>query len=94
MRVTSTSYFAEYVGAFFFILTIFVSMGNPLVIGGALALVIYLTADVSGGHVNPAVSVATLLDGAIKPMELLGYVVAQIAGGASAFYAYRALRRA
>jgi glycerol uptake facilitator-like aquaporin len=38
--------------------------------------------------------VATLLDGAIKPMELLGYVVAQIAGGASAFYAYRALRRA
>ena len=50
MRVTATSYFAEYIGAFFFILAIFVSMGNPLVIGAALALVIYLTADVSGGR--------------------------------------------
>ena len=40
MRVTATSYFAEYVGTFFFILAIFVSMGNPLVIGAALALVI------------------------------------------------------
>jgi hypothetical protein len=36
--------------------------------------------------------VATFLDGAIKPMELLGYAAAQIAGGASAFYAYRALK--
>jgi len=93
MRVTATSYLAEYVGAFFFILVIFVSMGNPLVIGAALALVIYLTADVSGGHVNPAVSVATLLDGALKPMELLGYATAQIAGGASAYYAYKTLKR-
>ena len=94
MRVTAASYIAEFIGTFFFILSIFVSAGQPLVIGGALALVIFLIAGVSGGHVNPAVSVATLLDGAIKPMELLGYVVAQIAGGASAFYAYRALRRA
>ena len=94
MRVTATSYFAEYVGTFFFILAIFVSMGNPLVIGAALALTIYLTADVSGGHVNPAVSVATFLDGALKPMELLGYAAVQIAGGASAYYAYKTLKRA
>jgi glycerol uptake facilitator-like aquaporin len=92
MRVTPTSYFAEYVGAFFFILAIFVSMGNPLVIGGALALVIYLIADVSGGHVNPAVSVAMTLNGGIKPMELLGYAAAQVAGGASAYYAFKALK--
>jgi len=94
MRVTPTSYFAEYVGAFFFILAIFVSMGNPLVIGGALALVIYLIADVSGGHVNPAVSVAMTLSGGIKPMELLGYAAAQVAGGASAYYAFKALKGA
>jgi aquaporin Z len=92
MRVTSTSYFAEYVGTFFFILVIFVSMGNPLVIGAALALVIYLTGDVSGGHVNPAVSLATFLDGAVKPLELVGYAAAQLAGGASAYYAYKALK--
>jgi len=91
MRVTTTSYVAEYLGAFFFILSIFASGGNPLVIGGALALVIYLIAGVSGGHVNPAVSVAMLMNGDLKSMELLGYIVAQVAGGASAYYAYRTL---
>jgi aquaporin Z len=92
MKVTTTSYVAEYVGAFFFILTIFVSGGNPLIIGGALALVIYLIAGVSGGHVNPAVSLAMLLNQSINNLEFLGYAAAQLAGGASAYYAYRALR--
>jgi aquaporin Z len=92
MKVTTTSYAAEYVGAFFFILSIFVSGGNPLVIGGALALVIYLIAGVSGGHVNPAVSLAMMMNQSINTMEFVGYVVAQLAGGASAYYAYRALK--
>ena len=91
MRITTTSYVAEYLGAFFFILSIFASGGNPLVIGAALALVIYLIAAVSGGHVNPAVSVAMLLNGDLKSTELLGYIVAQVAGGASAYYAFKTL---
>jgi aquaporin Z len=92
MKVTTTSYAAEYVGAFFFILSIFVSGGNPLIIGGALALVIYLIAGVSGGHVNPAVSLAMLFNQSINTLEFLGYAAAQLAGGASAYYAYKALR--
>jgi len=92
MKVTVTSYAAEYVGAFFFILSIFVSGGNPLIIGGALALVIYMIAGVSGGHVNPAVSLAMMLNQSINVPELVGYAAAQLAGGASAYYAYRALR--
>ena len=92
MKVTTSSYAAEYVGAFFFILTIFVSGGNPLVIGGALALVIYLVASVSGGHINPAVSFAMMLNQSINTTEFVGYVVAQLAGGASAYYAYKALK--
>jgi len=94
MRITPTSYLAEYVGTFFFVLVIFVSMAHPLVIGGALALAIYLIADVSDGHVNPAVSLAMFMDGHIKFMEFLGYCLAQLAGGASAYYSYRALKRA
>ena len=91
MRVTTTSYVAEYFGAFFFILGIIASGGNPLVVGGSLALVVYLIASISGGHVNPAVSLAMTLNGSISSTEMLGYVVAQLAGGASAFYAYKAL---
>jgi aquaporin Z len=91
MRVSFTSYFAEYVGAFFFILSIFASGGNPLVIGSALALVIFLIAGISGGHVNPAVSLAMYMNGALKPMEFVGYAVSQLLGGASAYYAYKML---
>jgi aquaporin Z len=91
MRITTTSYVAEYLGTFFFILSVFASGGNPLVIGAALALVVFLIGAQSGSHVNPAISFAMLLNGDLNTSEALGYVVAQLAGGASAFYAYRIL---
>jgi aquaporin Z len=89
MRITFASYIAEYIGAFFFILAIFASGGNPIVIGAALALVIFLVASISGGHVNPAVSLAMYMNGGMKPMDLFSYVFAQLLGGASAYYAYK-----
>jgi aquaporin Z len=92
MRVTAASYIAEFIGAFFFILSIFVSAGQPLVVGGALALVIFLIAGVSGGHVNPAVSVAMMFNGSLTAVELAGYIVAQIVGGVGAYYSFRLLK--
>lgn len=83
-----SAYVAEYIGTFFFILAIFASGGNPLVIGAALALVIFLIASISGGHVNPAVSLAMFMNGSLKPVDLFSYVFAQLLGGASAYYAY------
>jgi aquaporin Z len=88
MKISFVSYLAEYIGAFFFILAIFASGGNPLVIGAALALVIFLVASISGGHVNPAVSLAMYMNGSLKPVDLFSYVFAQLLGGASAYYAY------
>jgi aquaporin Z len=93
MQITPTSYLAEYLGAFFFILAIFSSGGNPLIIGGALALVVYLIAPISMGHVNPAVSVAMFMKRDLNMMQLLGYVAAQCLGGASAYYAYKMSRQ-
>lgn len=92
MKITFASYLAEYIGAFFFILAIFASGGNPLIIGGALALVIFLVASISGGHVNPAVSLAMYMNGQLKPMDLFSYVFAQLLGGASAYYAYKMVK--
>lgn len=89
MRATFISYFAEYIGTFFFVLSIFASGGNPLIIGAALALVIFLIASISGGHVNPAVSFAMYMNGALRPVDLLSYIVAQVLGGVSAYYAYK-----
>ena len=89
MKITFVSYVAEYIGAFFFVLAIFASMGNPLLMGAALALVLFLIIGISGGHVNPAVSLAMYMNGMLKPMDLFSYVFAQLLGGASAYYAYK-----
>jgi len=82
-------YLAEYLGTFFFVLAIFSSGGNPLIIGGALALVIYLTAPISSGNINPAVSLAMFLNNKLSVTKLIGYIVAQLLGGASAYYTFR-----
>lgn len=87
------SYLAEYLGAFFFILAIFASGGNAFIIGGALALVVFLIGPHSGAHVNPAVSLAMYMDGSLPHMDLFGYVFVQILGGISAYYAYRVAKR-
>jgi aquaporin Z len=90
MKITTSSYLAEYLGTFFFILVILSSGGNPLVIGGALALTIFIIASISGGHVNPAVSIAMYLQGSMRPADLFSYIFAQFLGGMSAYYAYKA----
>lgn len=89
MKISASSYLAEYLGTFFFILVILSSGGNPLIIGGALALTIFIIASISGGHVNPAVSIAMYLQGSMRPADLFSYVFAQLLGGMSAFYAYK-----
>ena len=92
MKVSFISYVAEYIGTFFFILSIFASGGNPLIIGTALALVIFLIASISGGHVNPAVSLAMYMNGSLKPVDLFSYVFVQLLGGVSAFYAFKSVK--
>jgi len=82
-------YIAEYLGSFFFILAIFASGGNPLIIGGALAIVVYLIGGISGANVNPAISFAMYLKNDLSLNKYVGYVVAQLLGGASAYYTYR-----
>jgi hypothetical protein len=82
-------YLAEYLGTFFFILAILSSGGNPLIIGGALAIVVYLIGGISGANVNPAISMTLFLKNDLSLNKFLGYVVAQLLGGASALYTYR-----
>ena len=55
----------------------------PISFGFGLALLagLYAFGEVSGGHFNPAVSLAMLLDGRIDVGTMIGYWVAQIVGG-------------
>jgi aquaporin Z len=49
--------------------------------GLALLAGLYAFGEVSGGHYNPAVSLAMVLDGRMDPMSMAAYWVSQIAGG-------------
>lgn len=58
---------------------------STLLIAFAFGLVIvamaYSVGNVSGCHINPAVSLAMLLSGKLSGKDFIGYVVAQFAGG-------------
>lgn len=55
-------------------------VATSLAFGLVLMTMIYVIGDISGCHINPAVSVAMFLAGKMKLNELWKYVVAQIAG--------------
>lgn len=85
-------YLAEYLGSFFFILVVFATNGNPLAAAGSLAIIIYLISMHSGAHVNPAVSVAMHVQGSLTHGKLLYYIIAQVLGSLSGYYAYQFTR--
>jgi aquaporin Z len=53
----------------------------PLAFGLGLMVAIAIGGHVSGGHFNPAVTLAALFDGRITWQSAIGYVVAQVVGG-------------
>jgi aquaporin Z len=56
----------------------------PFGFGLALLAAIALTGHVSGGHYNPAVTLAAVLDRRMEAVAAVGYVVAQVVGAAAA----------
>ena len=87
--VDAVSLIAEFLGTFLLVLSVFASGGNAYVVGATLAVVILLTGKLSGGHVNPAISLAMYVKGSLSLKELLFYVGSQAAGGVLSLYAYR-----
>jgi len=78
---------AELVGValFVFIGTMAVNVQNNLAIalahGLAIVVLVMSTANISGGHLNPAVTLAVCLAGAVPPLTALFYVISQLLGG-------------
>ncbi|MFQ5934223.1 MAG: MIP family channel protein [Dehalococcoidia bacterium] len=54
-----------------------IAMGH----GFAIAVLVWATAHISGGHINPAVTIAAFVTGKIKAAKGLMYVAAQMTGG-------------
>jgi|TARA_B110000444_G_C18565377_1_gene466802 aquaporin Z len=82
------NYLAEFFGTGFFVYVI-LATGNPIAIGATLALVILLTSSISGGHINPAVSLVMASIGKIETSELIPYIMSQLLGGLVALEIYK-----
>jgi aquaporin Z len=79
-------YVTELIGTFIFLFTIAAAVlgGStlaPLAIGAVLMVMIYAGGHISGGHYNPAVTLAALVRGRIGPADAVAYWVVQIVGG-------------
>ncbi|MEO8140026.1 MAG: MIP/aquaporin family protein [Gemmatimonadota bacterium] len=84
-----TKYLTEFIGTFFLVLTVNLTvMGQvpmaPLAIGASLMIMVYMGGHVSGGHYNPAVSLALALRGKLASGELVPYMVSQLLGAITA----------
>nr|MBP7062310.1 aquaporin [Patescibacteria group bacterium] len=81
-------YLAEAIGTFFLVLVAGMS-GDAFTIGVVLAIVVYATAAISGGHINPAVTLALRVNGKIEQAEALKYMAAQAIGAVVASLLFR-----
>jgi aquaporin Z len=89
----------EFIGTFFFVLTIGLAVIDPgagaitpLVIGSSLMLMIFAGGHISGGHYNPAVTLAVTMRGKCQPAEAPLYMIGQLLGAAAASWVVCFLR--
>ena len=85
MRGTMHKYLTEFIGTLFLVLTIGLTVTAestfaPLAIGLSLMIMVYAGGAISGGHYNPAVSLAATMRGALPASQFAPYVVAQVLG--------------
>lgn len=80
-------YLVEFIGTFFLVLTVGLAAGlglagnlAPLAIGSVLMVMVYAGGHISGGHYNPAVTLAVFLRGKCPASDIPGYVLAQLVG--------------
>lgn len=81
-------YTVEFIGTFFLVLTIGLT-GNPIAIGAVLAAMIYMGGYISGGHYNPAVTLALWMQKKISMKEGCKYMIVQLLGALAAAAIYQ-----
>jgi aquaporin Z len=87
MRRAMNKYVMEFIGTFFLVLTIGMSViagGSgvipPLAIGAVLMVMIFAGGHISGGHYNPAVTLGVWMRGRTDSKDVVPYMLFQIAG--------------
>jgi aquaporin Z len=80
-------FIVELIGTFFLVFTVGTCVVNPaagviapLAIGSVLMVMVYAGGHISGGHYNPAVTVAVAIRGRMAASEVPAYFLAQLMG--------------
>ena len=81
-------YFIEFVGTFIF-LTVILVTGKAIPIGLVLAAMIYWGGPISGGCFNPAVSLASYMNGSLDLTNMIIYIVIQFAAATCAYALFK-----
>lgn len=87
-------YLYEFIGTFFLVFTVGMTVMSPnsagafapIAIGSVLAVMIFAGGHISGGHYNPAVSLAVFIRNKLKAKELLFYWITQLVAAVVAAY--------
>jgi aquaporin Z len=82
-------YLTEFIGTFFLCLVAGLTVIRELplaslAIGATLMVMVYMGGHISGGHYNPAVSLAAVMRGALPSGQFVPYVVSQFLGAIAA----------
>src|SRR6267154_6532487 len=82
----AVKYAVEAIGTFFLVFTVGAAVGShsalaPLAIGAALMVMVYAGGHLSGGHYNPAVTLAALVRHRIGVRDAVAYWASQIGAG-------------
>ena len=87
MKENFKKYLVELIGTFFLMFTVASAVlmdGEgviaPISIGFALMIMVYAGGHISGGHYNPAVSLAAAVRGALEWKQILPYWISQVLG--------------
>ncbi len=96
LGAASRKYAVEAIGTFFLAFTVATSVLShsvftPLAAGAALMVMVYAGGHISGGHYNPAVTLAALLRGRIGLADAVPYWIVQLAAGVIAAVVARAV---
>jgi aquaporin Z len=92
----SAKYVVEAIGTFFLVFTVGAAVGSgsalaPLAVGAVLMVMIYAGGHISGGHYNPAVTLAVLVRRRIWVGDAVAYWIVQFGAGLLAAAVVRAI---
>lgn len=89
--MSMNKYFAEFIGTFVLVL---IGCGSAVVAGSqigflgismafglAVLVMVYAIGNISGCHINPAITISMLVAGKISGKDTVGYLIAQFLGG-------------